>query len=568
MSESEGTQAPSVLRGGPTGMRAAGYVRVSTDEQVRDGWNLEEDRARIHELAVREEWELVEIFDDGGRQGDDFERPGLRSMLDSLGNLDVIVMRSIDRLSRDLLIYATVRNAIRKAAVTVYDFDGRPIEFDLGDDVKAVLGEEEKRAIGRRVKQARQARERNGLVAGGHAPFGYVWHDKALVTVADQAAVVRRIFADYANGMGQRAIVRALNGDNVPGPLGGAWQQSRISSILGRVVYTGKLDAAGADGEPIDGKHDAIIDADLWNRVQAIRRARTRADGRGRGGRSPASKHLLTRGMLRCTCSSAMIPRRAREGVERERYVCKGRIEHGEGFCSQPSIRRERIDAPILAALLDRYIDYDATKRRIEDRAASALSAARQVLADAQQELQRSEARLARVRRGWQDDVIDDAEYAEQTAELIAERDGARGAVERAQAHVEKVGEGIVPGDAEQALLDHLARLKRAVGEGVGAAPDLAAMRNVLGDLFEFVQLVRGDDLSPLRSYAGDGLAPLDDLPQTCEGYSLVPVLRSASLDSELEPVLTGIPTPIGQETPVEWSGQYPPGFLARYCWW
>ena len=22
------------------------------------------------------------------------------------------------------------------------------------------------------------------------------------------------------------------------------------------------------------------------------------------------------------------------------------------------------------------------------------------------------------------------------------------------------------------------------------------------------------------------------------------------------------------QETPVAWSGQYPPGFLARYCWW
>jgi site-specific DNA recombinase len=62
-------------------MKAAGYVRVSTDEQVRDGWNLDEDKARIRELADREGWELVEIYDDGGRQGDDFDRPGLRSML-------------------------------------------------------------------------------------------------------------------------------------------------------------------------------------------------------------------------------------------------------------------------------------------------------------------------------------------------------------------------------------------------------------------------------------------------------------------------------------------------------
>src|SRR5256885_14311437 len=43
-----------------TGMRAAGYVRVSTDEQVRDGWNLDEDKARIRELGEREGWELVE----------------------------------------------------------------------------------------------------------------------------------------------------------------------------------------------------------------------------------------------------------------------------------------------------------------------------------------------------------------------------------------------------------------------------------------------------------------------------------------------------------------------------
>ncbi len=29
-----------------------------------------------------------------------------------------------------------------------------------------------------------------------------------------------------------------------------------------------------------------------------------------------------------------------------------------------------------------------------------------------------------------------------------------------------------------------------------------------------------------------------------------------------------GTPNPIGQDTPVEWFGQYPPGFFARYCWW
>jgi site-specific DNA recombinase len=533
-------------------VKAAGYVRVSTDEQVRDGWNLDEDKARIRELADREGWDLVEVYDDGGRQGDDFERPGLRSMLDSLGDLDVIVMRSIDRLSRDLLIYATVRNALRKARVTVYDFDGRAIEFDLGDDVKAVLGEEEKRAIGRRVKQARAGRIRNGLAPGGRPPYGYAWQDKEWVIGQREAAIVRRIFADYASGMGQRAIVRSLNDDGIRAPGGGRWHQGRVSRTLGAIAYIGKLNVEGSP----DGKHEPIVDDQLWERVQAIKAGRSagRKDGRGNGGRPAEGKHLLTRGLLRCRCGAAMIPRKARPGVEHERYVCGGRIADPRS-CSQPSIRRDRIDAPLLATLLDRYIDIEAANRRVEERAASALDTATQAFEQAERELQRSEVRLARVRRGWQDEVIDDSEYAEQRAGLTVERDGAKGAVERARAHVGQLGQGLVPGDAEQVVLDHLARLKRAVGEDLEAAPDLSAIRNVIGDLFEQVELVESDDGSHL-------LLPLLRVERLGdERWDFEGAGRRQSLPVETL-------RPIGQATPVPSWQSYPPGFLARYCWW
>src|SRR4051812_25949790 len=124
-------------------LRAAGYVRVSTEEQVKHGWNLDEDRTRIAERAEAEGWQLVEVFDDGGLQGDDPSRPGLQRMLASLDDLDVIVMRSLDRLSRDLLIYAEVRNALRAAGVQVWSFEG-PMAFDLTTNIRAVIAEEEK----------------------------------------------------------------------------------------------------------------------------------------------------------------------------------------------------------------------------------------------------------------------------------------------------------------------------------------------------------------------------------------------------------------------------------------
>src|SRR5579871_2601287 len=110
-------------------MRAAGYIRVSTQEQAQQGWNLDEDRKLIEERCEAKGWELVEIFDDGGLQGDDPNRPGLLAMLDSLESFDVLVLRSQDRLSRDIGIWALASTALRTAGVKVETFTG-PLDLE------------------------------------------------------------------------------------------------------------------------------------------------------------------------------------------------------------------------------------------------------------------------------------------------------------------------------------------------------------------------------------------------------------------------------------------------------
>jgi site-specific DNA recombinase len=542
-------------------IRAAGYVRVSTQDQVEHGLNLAEDRERIREKYEAEGWELVEVFDDGGLQGDDPNRPGLLALLDSLDRIDVVILRSIERLARDPMILGLATNAFRAAGVRLESFATGPIDIEtpqgeFTSSLFVAMGKFEKRLTGQRVKQAMRARARAGDLPGGTAPYGYAWRAKQLVIVPAQAKVVRRVFDAYLAGDGQRAIVRALNEDKVPTALGvGVWQQSQVSRILGAVAYTGRMEFGG---EVIPANHEPIVTVEVWERARAIR-----MDGsRSKGGRHAEGKHLLVRGMLRCSCGSAMIPRKARPGQERERYVCRGRIEHGSDFCSQPSIRRERVDAPLLATLLDGYVDFEATRQRIEDRAESVGSLAREARDQAETELASIDRRLARVLRGWQDDVIDDAEYARQRADLEAERLGAAAAHEQAQEHVEAVGQGSVPGDAEQALLDHLAALKQAVSGGVGSAPDLHALRNVIAELFESIQLVRSGTWPEVTS---DGMIPWHDhvpaVEDGAERYWLLLKLRASSVDGETL-------KPIGQAMPVPVAQSYPPGFLARYCWW
>jgi site-specific DNA recombinase len=45
-------------------MKAVGYIRVSTDEQAKNGWNLEADRTRIAEIADEQSWDLHEAIVD------------------------------------------------------------------------------------------------------------------------------------------------------------------------------------------------------------------------------------------------------------------------------------------------------------------------------------------------------------------------------------------------------------------------------------------------------------------------------------------------------------------------
>ena len=189
---------------------------------------------------------------------------------------------------------------------------------------------------------------------------------------------------------------------------------------------------------------------------------------------------------------------------------------------------------------------------------------AREAVALAEQEARLSEARLARIQRGWQDGVLDGDDYRSQHDQVTGELEAARAALERSQAHVERIEQTGVSGDAEQHLLDLLATIKRAVADGVGRAPNLNALRNVIGQLFDSVELVSPPTAAIGVGKVTGGVLPVEQpWPDFVESdgatYVLLPRLRST-------------PSPTGHLTPVGSIEQYPPSdanpFLARYCWW
>ena len=64
--------------------RAIGYVRVSTDDQVREGVSLDVQETRIRAYCEAKSWQLVSVVRDEGKSAKDLKRPGLQEILGAL----------------------------------------------------------------------------------------------------------------------------------------------------------------------------------------------------------------------------------------------------------------------------------------------------------------------------------------------------------------------------------------------------------------------------------------------------------------------------------------------------
>src|SRR5882757_1270357 len=261
-------------------------------------------------------------------------------------------------------------------------FDARNPSHKMLMIVLGGVSESERQHVQARVRAAMDAQVVNeGRHQGGRAPYGYVVVDAGphpnprkaaegyrlrVLAVEDVSAeVVQRIFAEYLDGLGDRAIANGLNRDGVPCPsarrpdqnrhrLADGWQGSTVRSILDNPRYTGYaifgrwaqheilLDpddvAAGhvvrfrrANPDRVvrsrQRAHPAIVSVEDFTQTQLLRRSKASgglatARKADRGGRVTARDYVL-RGLMRCgICSRKMQGSTIRSGTY---YRCTAR---------------------------------------------------------------------------------------------------------------------------------------------------------------------------------------------------------------------------------------------------
>lgn len=287
--------------------RIAIYARYSSDLQNPSSVD---DQIALCRRLIREQFPSPTeetVFRDAAISGATLERPGIRGLLKAVdrGLVDVVVAEGLDRLSRSLKDTSSIFETLGYHGVTIWTaHEGRITELHVG--LKGTMNALFLKDMKDKVRRGQSARVAAGYAASS-SPYGYdvvrgVVDEKGRNVNGvrrineTEAAVVRRIFREYADGRLLPEIIEGLNGDRIPAPGGGVWKRTALAgspkkaegvlrneSYLGDLVYnrsrivrnpiTGKSRYVTNPPEEWTRTHVPelrIIDDELWRKVQAL----------------------------------------------------------------------------------------------------------------------------------------------------------------------------------------------------------------------------------------------------------------------------------------------------------
>jgi len=346
--------------------RCAIYTRKSTEDGLEQEFNsLDAQReACVAYIASQrhEGWEqLPDFYDDGGFSGGTMERPGLKQLLAEIeaGRVDIIVVYKVDRLTRSLSDFARIVDVLdRKGASFVsvtQSFNTTTSMGRLTLNVLLSFAQFEREVTGERIRDKIAASKAKGMWMGGPTPLGYEGKDRTLVINDAESIIVRHIFRRYTELAsigalidelaveGYRTKVRAYRDGRTVGGI--PFGKGMVAALIKNRIYVGEIVHRG---KCHPGLHPAIIDPELFDRVQAMIASNRRDYLVGSRSLEPS---LLT-GMLTDPSDRPMTPVHTAKGSRRYRYYVTRRS------LGEPSSCVVRIPAgPIekhIIAMLDR----------------------------------------------------------------------------------------------------------------------------------------------------------------------------------------------------------------------
>ena len=364
------------------------YARVSTKstEQVSSIEN--QTRYYTEKVEKTPNWEMLEIYSDDGHTGTDANRENFQRLLSDVmsGKINCVVVKDLSRFARNysdagsLIDNLFVQMGVRfiSLAENVDSYLNPDSVSSIIVPITNVMNDQYCYQTSKKIRQVFDYKRRNGQYIGAFAPYGYVKHPKdkhRLIIDPDAAEIVKLIFSLFLKGTSKRAIALYLNEHGVPSPSAyklqkgipvstrgyddPMWGARMIHSILTNPTYTGDLAQGRSrvksykvheiESVPREewveaaGTHEAIIDYETFDKVQALLQRDTRTSPKGR------EVHLFS-GFLKCADCGRAITRSVGNN-NNVYYACSTYKNRSRTACTMHSIKHERLEAAVLFAV-------------------------------------------------------------------------------------------------------------------------------------------------------------------------------------------------------------------------
>lgn len=379
----------------------AQYIRLSQEDndtgiEKKESNSITSQKALLNEY-IKEYDDLI-IYDtyvDDGYTGTDFNRPGFQRLLEDMrnGNINCVLVKDLSRLGRN---YIEVGNYIeqifplfnvRFIAIndSVDSFRNPMSSNTILVPFKNLINDEYARDTSIKIKSALNGRKKKGEFIGAFPSYGYVKDEQdkhKLVIDEDAAEIVRKIFEwKVDEGLGNLAICHRLNDMGVLNPTGYkkkklnqnynnskmkeedySWGPSTVRNILKNDVYIGNVTQGKRkiksykihkveqvpenEWITVENMHEPIIDKELFNKAQELRRVDTRVQNSG--------TLSMWAGILKCAdCGRAMHKKYCKNtsGTVYEYYICGTYRKKSNKLCTKHTLKLEELDNSVLEAI-------------------------------------------------------------------------------------------------------------------------------------------------------------------------------------------------------------------------
>jgi site-specific DNA recombinase len=225
-------------------MRVVGYVRVSSEEQSRDGVSLAVQAEKVRLYCELHALEKAEDVVDAGVSAKTLDRPGLArvlALLDS-GEVTGLVVYKLDRLTRSLADWSSLIDGY-------FGRPGGPSLFSVSDSIDTrtaagrmvlnimmTVAQWERETIVERTIGAMQFIRSRGERISGRIPYGSDLGEdgRTLVPNANELSALAEVRLRHAEGWSLRRIAADLQAQGVPTKSGRAWSHSTVQALLKR----------------------------------------------------------------------------------------------------------------------------------------------------------------------------------------------------------------------------------------------------------------------------------------------------------------------------------------------